>query len=175
MFPCDKCKANFSRQSYLIRHRNEIHFQIPQKHYLQTHEHIDCIPTLPMLTENNITRIICQAAYNNAIRNIRFFTELVLLPQQFFILAIPLIESTLQQLKDEKASLKISCSLIVTFKKDSALDESYFSVKTQPIQTLNIQQVMELLLAQIDQYVKRGSEWTLFKTNFFQMNVSFYK
>lgn len=176
MFPCDQCSETFTRKSNLIRHQNEFHFNIPQKHYKQVHgSHIDCSSNLPQKTLNHINRSICQTACNNSIRNIRFIPDVNLLPEEFIMTMRPLLEDTLQQLRDEKLPLKLQCSLSITFKKGDVSDESYFSAKTQPILTFNIEETLDSLLSQIDQYTKRGSAWTISSVNFFQLNVSLYQ
>lgn len=176
MFPCIQCNENFTRKSNLVRHTNEYHLNIPQKHYLQSHgTHINCSSHLPQVTENHITRFICNSAFNNSVRTIRFTSELHLLPEEFLYRTLPLIRATIDLLKRENHPLKLHCSLTVTFSKGQTTDESYFSVKTQPILILNIDDVILNLLTQIEQYTKRGSNWKLTKTNSFQINVSNYQ
>lgn len=176
MFPCDSCTATFTRKSNLVRHNNEIHFQIPQRHYTQSHgPHIDCASNLPRITENNISRIICNTAFNNSIRTIRFIPDIHLLPEDFLMLTTPLIKTTIQTLLKENQPLKISCSLSVTFTNGDKNDESYFSMKAQPICIIDIETIIQSLNAQVEAFTKRGSQWKITKTNFFQMNVVLYK
>ena len=168
MFPCDECTEEFTRKCNLIRHRNEVHFKVVQKHYVQRHD--DVIETL---SENNITRIKLRG--NNQVRSIRFISEFDLLPLEFFEQAKSLILHTLDTLKQEHQPLKLQCSISVIFAKDNTTDESYFSVRAQPIVIFNLDDMIESLLYQMDQYIQRGSHWKLVKVNFFQINVTMYR
>lgn len=175
MYPCDVCTQVFTLRSNMVRHKVEEHLHLAQKHYIQTHgPHINCTTALPLKTDNYITRYISESSFNNQVRIIRFITKLHLLPEIFFIHASSLIEETLQLLLDERHPLKIQCSLAVTFEKGDTTDESYFSTKAHPICIMDMNQVMESIQAQIENFTKRGSAWTLSKTNFFQMNVTKY-
>lgn len=175
MFTCEQCNASFSRKTYLSRHKNEVHLKIPQKYYHQTHgSHINCTQTLPQVTQNEITRLICETAFQDAIRIIRFIPQRSLQPVEFFELALPLMESTVSCLREEKLPLKICCNLSVTFTNGERTDESYFSIRTYPILLFNLRQTILSLQQQVDDFIKRGSHWKLSKVNFFQMIVSLY-
>ena len=172
MYPCLECGETFTRQSNLVRHRSEVHFHIRAKHYKQTSLHINCLPQLPLTTKNGITRMICETAFNNHVRTIRFVAQKTLLPTEFFGAARPLIQSTLDILKSEKQSMKIACSLCVLFENGLVADESYFSTKAHDLSTLNLDTVIYLLESQIENYTLRGSHWFITKTIFFQFIIN---
>jgi len=172
MFPCDNCMQVFTRKSNLVRHRREVHFDIMLKRYTQVHEHVDDIIDLPCIKRNGITRIVCSRAFNNLVTVIRFITKQTIFPSEFFGLALPLIQETFQYLKSKNYPTKVCCSLCVIFGKEDQRDESYFSVKTQSLDMVDIHLMIHLLQEQIDNYSKRGSNWKILTTNFFQVNVT---
>lgn len=169
MFPCSDCTEIFTRKSNLIRHRNEIHLLLPQKHYHQHHSHCDSLPNLPCVAKKDIIRIVPKTSHENDIKTIRFYTELRLLPTEFFQLATPLVQDTIVILKQENTSMKIICYLCLTFTNGERNDESYFSVKAQPLSLFDLSKVICALELQIDTYTERGSHWIISHVNFFQM------
>lgn len=175
MFPCDDCTQVFTRKSNLVRHRAEEHRNIPQVHYVQHHgPHINCTAALPEVTRNHITRYISVTSFGTLVRNIIFIPVDPTLPTEFFTQASSLINDTLEILLNEGHPLKILCSINVRFEKQDRNDESYFSSKTLPVCILDMDQVIASLLAQIENYIKRGSAWKLTQANYFSMNVVRY-
>ena len=172
MYPCLECGETFTRQSNLVRHRNEAHFHVRVKHYKQTNLHTNCLPQLPLTTRNGITRMVCATAFNNHIRDIRFKANDIFFPTEFLEAARPLIQDTLDILKEEKQPMKIASSLCVEFTNGKVADESYFSVKANDLRTWDFDKVIHLLQTHIENYTVRGSHWIISKTNFFQLNVT---
>jgi hypothetical protein len=169
LYSCTECSELFTRKSNLIRHKNEVHFQLPQKHYHQQHIHCDGLTNLPCITTKDITRIIPKISLEQSIKTIRFYTDLIVQPTEFFMMATPLIKDTLDILKQETTSMKVICTLCVIFTNGERNDESYFSVKAQPLSVFDLTKVIQSIELQIETYTERGSHWIILRTNFFQM------
>lgn len=181
-FKCNLCSEIFSRKGYLNRHVQHIHENKPIKQYncSSYNNHDGCSHNLPQVTENGLTRMVTKHAFRNAIRYLRIFpsTASKYLPAEFLLNAKPLIESTLDILKSEQQSLKISCKICVLFVKIldiTKTDESYFSTNAATIYEFDLQNVILYLVDKIENFNKRGSNWKIDKTLFFEMEITAFK
>lgn len=177
-YQCVHCNETFTRKSSLTRHQLEFHLGQPVKQYTHKHTHLDTCTTLPKVTKNDITRIISKTAFNNAVRYIRFFSETEYMHCEFFDQMLPLLQETIDCLKEETVSLKINTTLCLKFTKvsdDSITVDSYFSTNAQTLEQFDIKTVFAELDSKIASYTQRGSNWNISNTLFFEMIVSIYK
>lgn len=182
-YTCNFCTELFSRKDYLKRHTQQQHELKSIKRYhcsSYNNNHDNCFHNLPQITQNGLTRIVFASALKNALRHLRIYPNSTkkYLPEEFLNKVKPLLESTLEILKNEKQLLKLSCKLCVLFTKinnSEMNDESYFSSHTVSIQDININVIFEQILYQIEQYTTRGSNWIIDKTLFLELAISVYK
>lgn len=174
---CNQCTQVFSRKQNLLRHEQEYHQGISVKKYscsTNNHHHKDCSSNLPRISINGITRIITTNAFKDQIRIIRFYSDSSsMIPTDFFQSSKQLIQDTLQILKKEIQPIKISSRLCVTFSKLSNTeinDEAYFSVASISIEQYDLNYVIDLIITKIISYSKRGSDWNVKDTKFFELN-----
>jgi len=179
-FNCYLCNEFFSRRENLQRHHRTYHLNETAKRYTCSlnNEHVDCSPNLPPVTEEGITRRISSHAFGKFTRNIRFTSDIDHQSLEFMTAITTLVEKTLQILRDEKSALKLSSTLCVMFEKlsgDEQNDEAYFSEKAIHLDNYNFDKVIELIENKVENYTKRGSNWIIIDTKFFEMNVIAYK
>jgi len=176
-YKCALCKETFTRKTNLIRHQLEFHQGQTVKHYVYKHTHLDTCTTLPKVSKNDVTRIISANAFNNLVRTIRFYSETEYIHCEFFDKMLPLLQETIECLKSETGSLKINTKLCVEFTKasdNSIVDNSYFSTNAQPLEQFDIHEIFGELDGKISNYVRRGSNWNISNTLFFEIIVTLY-
>jgi len=174
MYSCQECSQQFSRKTNLTRHVLQEHVGQSVKTYRDQTTPANNEFNIETKTVQSITRSVYATAFQNSVKYIRFTPNSKMLPHVFLHIGTPMIQETLTLLQ-QQSIYKIGAQLCVQFTKigdPTKQQEAFFSVKAYNLKDFQLNMVIQTLLAQIETYIQRGSDWKISYTSYFQLIVT---
>ena len=178
-FSCGNCGRKFRRMPTLKEHRTRCHPDpLPDHHGAGLPQ--DTGAASPPV----ITRYLHRHALSNSARVIRFVpvdSERFLHPEVFFNLAMPHIQESFNQLLKEDIEVRVHFVLQVRVVRRDAQgrvrdrDRAIFSLPALSLNEVSMEDIIQRLLAQIEIYTNKGSDWMIEGVDFFDFCVTRYR